>query len=77
MEIISEIAVLGATMKTVLNDIQDIKKKLDSTYVSKETFDLKERALLNRVERMEKIIYAVVSAVSLAVLGAILKVVLV
>jgi hypothetical protein len=69
VEIISEIAVLGATLKSVQEDIAEIKKKLDSQYVSRMEFEL-------RVKRLESIIYGILAIVGTAVLGAILSLVI-
>lgn len=69
IEIISEIAVLGATMKTVQEDVSEIKKKLDNQYVSKMEFEL-------RVKRLESIVYGIMAIVGTAVLGAILSLVI-
>lgn len=69
-EIISELAVLGAGLRTVQEDVREIKLKLENTYVSRETFEL-------RVGRIEKIVYTVVALVLTAVVGALLKLVMI
>jgi len=66
------ISAITVAISHIEKDIDEIKRKLDADYVTKD----KHALLEDRVSRLEKLVYGVVSIIFVAVVGAVLSLVL-
>lgn len=64
-----QLAVIASTVKAIERDVEHINTKLDKNYVTRD----KHALLEDKVSRMEKIVYGVVSLILIAVVGAMLR----
>lgn len=62
--LITELAVMGNQLDTIESNVNDIKKKLESEYVTRDQF-----------EPVRNIVYGMVSVILLAVVGALVALV--
>lgn len=63
----TQIAVIASNIQDIKDDISDIKKKLENNYVTKDQHVLTE----DRVNRLEKIVYGVITIILIAFVGAV------
>lgn len=73
-------AVLEVQLKYISKDISEIKsdvKEMKSDYVSRREFETRLSEVIARVSIITKILYTIASVIGLAILGALLKLVII
>lgn len=66
---VTQIAVMANDLKYVVRSVDDLNKKIDNNYVTKDVYEITKY----RLSRLEKIVYGTVSVVGTAILGGIIK----
>lgn len=69
----TKMAVMASQLNTISNKVDAIDLKLDKNYITAD----KMQSYVDRIERLEKLVYGVVAVIGIALVGAVIRLVII